>query len=259
MHLTLNCKLNIIENMNILKKKYNAFNGTEGYRPNPVSYIANEHVDRGQIVSFYLPHDGHDRRVQLYPGVGCVLGIALPKECGSDKGDPVPVHILGQGGGTIVAAIDPAGAAVKRFDLLTASTTPGYLVAVGDALDAGTGIIMGRALEANDRNKLIEIATASLDLLCVPDPALDTDGDGVPDVTEAANGTDPDDTDSDDDGVDDGAEATAGTDPLDDDSDDDGVSDGDEATGGTNPLNPDTDADGVNDSADTDPLDPAVQ
>jgi len=59
----------------------------------------------------------------------------------------------------------------------------------------------------------------------------DTDGDGIPDLTETQIGTDPNDADSDDDGVMDGAE----TDPAAD-------SDGD---GSINALDPDSDNDGL--------------
>ena len=69
---------------------------------------------------------------------------------------------------------------------------------------------------------------------------LDSDGDGVPNVVETANGTDPDDPDSDDDGLNDGDEATAGTDPLVADSDGDGYQDGREVSRGTDPLDADS-------------------
>jgi len=92
------------------------------------------------------------------------------------------------------------------------------------------------------------------------DYTVDTDGDGVSDVQEAMDGTDPNDADSDDDGVNDGVEKVDGTDPLDADSDNDGVNDGDEKTNGTNPkVNVDTDDDGVSDDKEfaegTDPND----
>ena len=69
-------------------------------------------------------------------------------------------------------------------------------------------------------------------------PALDTDGDGVPDADEQQNGTDPNDPDSDDDGLNDGDEQRYGSDPKDPDSDDDGLNDGDEIALGTNPTQP---------------------
>jgi hypothetical protein len=54
----------------------------------------------------------------------------------------------------------------------------------------------------------------------------DSDGDGISDAEELANGTDPNNPDSDGDGVLDGDEMAAGLDPNDDDTDGDGVSDG---------------------------------
>ncbi len=75
------------------------------------------------------------------------------------------------------------------------------------------------------------------------------DSDGLTDVEEYLNGTDPSDADSDDDGLNDGDEVnTHGTDPLDSDHDDDGLIDGDEVnTHGTDPLDSDSDDDGLPD------------
>ena len=89
---------------------------------------------------------------------------------------------------------------------------------------------------------------------------LDTDGDGIPDVTdddddndgvtdeqEKEDGTDPKNPDSDGDGVNDGQEKQDKTDPLNPDTDGDGLNDGEEKTHKTDPLNPDTDGDGLKD------------
>jgi len=88
---------------------------------------------------------------------------------------------------------------------------------------------------------------------------LDSDGDGMPDVTDPA----PLSSDADADGLSDEEEtAIYLTDPLDPDSDNDGLSDGDEVLlHGTNPLVADTDGDGLSDYDEvvfhgTDPLDP---
>jgi len=85
---------------------------------------------------------------------------------------------------------------------------------------------------------------------------VDTDGDGLPDGTEADAGTDPTLVDTDADGLSDALEVLVSpTDPLDDDSDDDGLLDGSEdldgdgavGLGETDPTLRDTDADGLSD------------
>lgn len=74
---------------------------------------------------------------------------------------------------------------------------------------------------------------------------LDTDGDGLSDVAERANATDPFAADTDADGLDDGREVVLGTDPLDPDTDGDGTLDGRELDRGTSPLSVDADGDGI--------------
>ncbi|MFP2912310.1 Ig-like domain-containing protein, partial [Pyxidicoccus sp. 3LFB2] len=77
--------------------------------------------------------------------------------------------------------------------------------------------------------------------------SADTDGDGLTDAEEIAQGTDPNNPDTDGDGLTDGIEVNVGgTDPLDDDSDDDGLMDGTE----------DADHDGIVDANETDPKNP---
>jgi quercetin dioxygenase-like cupin family protein len=78
-----------------------------------------------------------------------------------------------------------------------------------------------------------------------PDPT-DTDADGLPDVQEAALGTDPANPDTDDDGISDGDEVNLQrTDPLNSDTDADNFYDGGELIRGTDPNNPDSDGDGL--------------
>ena len=96
----------------------------------------------------------------------------------------------------------------------------------------------------------------------------DTDGDGTPDGEDAFpldpnEDTDTDgdgignsaDTDDDNDGVSDIDEIYDGTNPLNPDTDGDGLSDGDERDRGTDPLNPDSDNDGLRDGQDAFPTD----
>ena len=87
----------------------------------------------------------------------------------------------------------------------------------------------------------------------------DTDGDGLSDSEEILTGTDPNVGDTDGDGLSDGEEITqTGTDPNETDTDDDGLTDGEEVnTHGTNPNSGDTDQDGLGDSYEVDnSLDP---
>ncbi len=79
------------------------------------------------------------------------------------------------------------------------------------------------------------------------DAALDPDGDGLTNLQEYLLGTNPHVADTDGDGLNDGDEIKAGTNPLVADTDGDGLGDGDEVRLGTNPLNTDTDGDGIPD------------
>ncbi len=94
------------------------------------------------------------------------------------------------------------------------------------------------------------------------DPGGDEDSDGLTNLDEYGNVTDPVAADTDGDGLEDGAEVnTYGTDPLDTDTDDDGLSDSEEVnTYATEPTDPDTDGDGRLDGWEiawgSDPLDP---
>jgi uncharacterized protein (DUF1800 family) len=79
--------------------------------------------------------------------------------------------------------------------------------------------------------------------------ADNSDGDGLTNLQEYENGTDPHNADSDGDGLNDSQEVTLGTNPLNGDTDGDRLSDSAEVTG-TVPTDPklnDTDGDGVND------------
>lgn len=84
----------------------------------------------------------------------------------------------------------------------------------------------------------------------INDAGVDIEPDGLTNLKEYQNNTDPQISDSDQDGLNDGLEVkTYGTNPLLKDSDGDGLTDGDEAnTHGTDPTLADTDGDKVNDA-----------
>ena len=92
------------------------------------------------------------------------------------------------------------------------------------------------------------------------DAALDPDGDGLTNLQEYQLGTNPHVADTDGDGLTDGQEVKLGTNPLLADTDGDGLSDGQEVAFGTNPLLADTDGDGIPDGVEvkigTNPLVP---
>jgi hypothetical protein len=92
-------------------------------------------------------------------------------------------------------------------------------------------------------------------------PSPDTDGDGISNAEELANGWNPRRADTDRDGLNDGDELAAGADPLLPDTDGDRLLDSVEVNLGTSPVLADTDGDGWSDREErddrTDPLDPS--
>ncbi len=80
----------------------------------------------------------------------------------------------------------------------------------------------------------------------VNDSDEDFDSDGLTNIEEYNNKTNPYSSDTDDDGLSDGTEVNVyGTNPLSADTDEDGLHDADEIAVGTNPTDPDTDDDGI--------------
>ncbi|WIK88103.1 YPDG domain-containing protein [Varibaculum cambriense] len=137
-------------------------------------------------------------------------------------------------------AVPPLGTTYKIKDGWTAPA--GWTVSV----DAASGAVTAKA-PAKPNVQTAEEITVPV-VVTYPDGAvtdetsaifqLDTDGDGIPDVT---------DDDDDNDGIPDADENTNGTDPKNPDTDGDGVSDGREKDLGTDPKNSDTDGDGLTD------------
>jgi len=87
-------------------------------------------------------------------------------------------------------------------------------------------------------------------------PGDDFDGDGLNNLQEYLNHTNPTQADSNHDGLTDKQNIAMGLDPMDLDLDDDGISNADELAAQTNPYEADTDHDGVPDGSDAFPLDP---
>jgi hypothetical protein len=109
----------------------------------------------------------------------------------------------------------------------------------------------------------LEGASGMTSILVAP-PGIDTDGDGMPDEYETANGLNPANRidaqeDPDHDGLSNLQEYQLGTNPQSADADGDGLSDGQEVARGTSPLLWDTDGDSVSDGLEvqtgTNPLD----
>jgi protocatechuate 3,4-dioxygenase beta subunit len=178
------------------------------------------------------------------------------------NGGPVDETLATEG--TTYISSNPAVATVGPNGLVTA-TGPGTVIitANNDGLSATAVLTSFSSLDSDGDGMpdSWEIANG-LNPYDPTDAGLDPDGDGLTNLQEYQLGTNPHVADTDGDGLSDGQEIALGTNPLLADTDGDGLTDGQEVALGTNPLNPDTDGDGIPDGIEvkigTNPLVPDV-
>lgn len=177
---------------------------------------------------------------------------------------PPPPGPLTQVGQTVqlvarVTFSNGAQADVTAVGLGTTYRTSNATIATVSEGGLVTAVASGTALVSASNDGALGVLRVQVVL------SADSDGDGLPDDWELANGLDPNDPadaleDQDRDGLSALDEYQLGTDPRDPDSDDDGLPDGEEVTLGTDPLLWDTDGDGISDGLEvdsgSDPLDP---
>ena len=151
--------------------------------------------------------------------------------------------------GTTYVSSNPAVATVDNSGLVTAVSAGNVTITAlneGVAATVQLQVILPKDTDGDGMPDDYEIANG-FNPLDPSDAGQDADHDGLTNLQEYQLGTNPHNPDTDGDGVPDGQEVKMGTNPLDPDTDHDGLTDGQELALGTNPLNPDTDGDGIPD------------
>ena len=202
----------------------------------------------GQSDFFAVPPDGIIEIADIVfdnpQQVPATLSLIAPETTLTSVGQTVQLN---------TTAIYPDGstAEVSAASTGTSYTTSNPTTAIVDTGGSVTALTSGTVLISATNEGALGLITVEVVL------SGDSDGDGLPDDFELANGLDPDDSadafaDPDEDGLGVLDEFQTGLDPFDPDTDDDGLLDGEEVIEtGTNPLLFDTDGDLVSDGLET--------
>ena len=163
--------------------------------------------------------------------------------------DGTQQQVIYSDSGTTYVSSNPAVATVDANGVVTAVSAGNVTMTAtneGVAATVQIQVIIALDTDGDGMPDDYEIANG-FNPLDPSDAGQDADSDGLTNLQEFQLGTNPHNPDTDGDGVPDGEEVKLGTNPLNPDTDGDGLTDGQELALGTNPLNPDTDGDGIPD------------